>query len=174
MQYTHPILEIEQQQRRVQSARAWRDVVQINLQRDEDYFNLLQTREALRIKRNTQTLSVAEQTELDTVEAAFKVRSAIVLERDAQLVAKVREIAAQFNFTFPIAADPLWELLRAWWLNGRERDATSVSFLLDRAGAIRLVHSGPQFSLEPTADGNNSVVEDFETIHKKIRDLLKK
>lgn len=94
-------------------------------------------------------------------------------QRDVS-VAMLREIAEQFCFSFPIAADPVWDLLRAWWLNGKERDATSVSFVLDRAGAIRLVHSGPQFSLEPTEDGNNAVVEDFEAIHKKIRDLLKK
>ncbi|CAA0092622.1 Uncharacterised protein [Halioglobus japonicus] len=71
--------------------------VQINLQRDEVYFNLLQTREALRIKRKTQALSAVEEAELLTVEAAFKARSAIVLERDAQLVSHVREIAAQYR-----------------------------------------------------------------------------
>lgn len=71
--------------------------VQINLQRDDDYFNLLQAREALRIKRNTQILSGVEEAELATVEAAFKIRSAIVLERDARLVAHVREIAAQYR-----------------------------------------------------------------------------
>jgi uncharacterized protein len=71
--------------------------VQINLQRDEQYFNLLQAREALRIKRKNQALSADEQAELLTVEAAFKARSAIVLERDAQLVAHVREIAAQYR-----------------------------------------------------------------------------
>jgi uncharacterized protein len=71
--------------------------VQINLERDEPYFNLLQQREALRIKRNQESLSVAEETELAAVETAFKVRSAIVLERDAQLVANVREIAASYR-----------------------------------------------------------------------------
>lgn len=71
--------------------------VQINLQRDEEYFNLLQSREALRIKRSTRALSVAEEAELATVEAAFKIRSAIVLERDAQLVESVRQIAAQYR-----------------------------------------------------------------------------
>ncbi|MCB1687139.1 MAG: MMPL family transporter [Halioglobus sp.] len=71
--------------------------VQINLQRDEQYFNLLQAREALRIKRKTGALSGAEDAELATVEAAFKARSAIVLERDEQLVAQVREIADQYR-----------------------------------------------------------------------------
>ncbi len=71
--------------------------VQINLQRDEEYFNLLQVREDLRIKRKTGTLSAAETAQLEQVEVAFKARSAIVLERDAQLVAHVREIADRYR-----------------------------------------------------------------------------
>jgi predicted RND superfamily exporter protein len=71
--------------------------VQINLQRDELYFELLDAREALRFKRNKENLSASEQTELEVVEAAFKVRSAIVLERDQQLVKNVREIAARYT-----------------------------------------------------------------------------
>jgi len=71
--------------------------VQINLQRDEQYFELLAEREALRIKRSKQTLSAAEEAELSAAETAFKARSAIVLERDEQLVANVRKIAARYT-----------------------------------------------------------------------------
>jgi hypothetical protein len=71
--------------------------VQINLQRDERHLTLLQAREALRIKRGKEPLSAAETAELATIEAAFKERSAIVLERDAQLVENVRGIAAQYR-----------------------------------------------------------------------------
>ena len=71
--------------------------VQINLQRDESYFELLGEREALRIRRNNEGLSVAEHEELIAVEAAFKKRSAIVLERDQKLVQNVRDIAAQYT-----------------------------------------------------------------------------
>ncbi|MCB1705500.1 MAG: MMPL family transporter [Halioglobus sp.] len=71
--------------------------VQINLQRDERFQTLLQAREALRIKRSKTPLSADEAAELATVEAAFKERSAVVLERDAQLVKHVREIAAQYR-----------------------------------------------------------------------------
>jgi predicted RND superfamily exporter protein len=71
--------------------------VQINLQRDQLYFDLLEEREALRSKRDQETLSATDAQKLATVEAAFKARSAIVLERDEQLVAHVRGIAAQFR-----------------------------------------------------------------------------
>jgi hypothetical protein len=71
--------------------------VQINLERDERYFTLLQQREALRIKRGKETLSPAEDAELSAVEAAFRARSSIVLERDALLVQHVRDIAAQYR-----------------------------------------------------------------------------
>lgn len=70
--------------------------VQINLQRDEHYFELLEEREALRSKRNTQSLSASEMEQLATVEAEFKARSAIVLARDDQLVEHVREIAGRY------------------------------------------------------------------------------
>lgn len=71
--------------------------VQINLLRDERYFNLLEEREALRLKRNKGALSAQQEQELATVETAFKAHSAIVLERDATLVEHVREIAAQYR-----------------------------------------------------------------------------
>lgn len=57
----------------------------------------------------------------------------------------VRALAHRFGLEFPIAVDPGWRTLRAWWLDGGERDFTSVSFLLDRRGVIRYVHPGGQY-----------------------------
>jgi len=71
--------------------------VQINLARDEIYFNLLDEREALRSKRAQEGLSPQEQAELTTVELAYKARTAIVLARDSKLVESVREIAARYT-----------------------------------------------------------------------------
>ncbi|MEZ5572290.1 MAG: MMPL family transporter [Halioglobus sp.] len=71
--------------------------VQINLQRDESYFQLLGEREALRLKQTKESLSDADARELKAVEQAFKERSAIVLERDQLLVENVRKIAAQYT-----------------------------------------------------------------------------
>lgn len=54
----------------------------------------------------------------------------------------VADYASKFGFTFPVAVDPGWSTLRTYWLDGKERDYTSVSFLLDRRGIIRFIHPG--------------------------------
>lgn len=71
--------------------------VQINLQRDERYFDLLANRDALRMKRDREGLSAAEQVELEQVELAFKAHTAVALESQGTLVASVREIAARYK-----------------------------------------------------------------------------
>jgi thiol-disulfide isomerase/thioredoxin len=47
--------------------------------------------------------------------------------------------------SFPIALDRDWKTLRAWWLDGHEREYSSVSFLLDRQGRIRGIHPGGRY-----------------------------
>jgi hypothetical protein len=71
--------------------------IQINLKWDEFYYDLLGTRESLRIQRNREGLSMDEQRELSEVEAAFKAHSAVALERDSLLVERVRVIAAHYT-----------------------------------------------------------------------------
>jgi len=65
--------------------------VQVNLERDERYFELLREREALREKKDART--AAEAARLAEVEAAFKAHSALLLEQQSELVASVRSIA---------------------------------------------------------------------------------
>jgi thiol-disulfide isomerase/thioredoxin len=58
--------------------------------------------------------------------------------------------AGKFGFKFPVAIDADWKTLHRWWLDtaprrGRflsERQFTSVTFLLDRTGAVRHIHPG--------------------------------
>jgi peroxiredoxin len=57
---------------------------------------------------------------------------------------QVRRAAAEKQFTFPIAVDGDWTALKRWWLT-KDRDFTSVSFLLDQNGIIRYVHPGGEF-----------------------------
>ncbi|HET6339624.1 MAG TPA: TlpA disulfide reductase family protein [Polyangiales bacterium] len=59
--------------------------------------------------------------------------------------ADVERYAQMFKFQFPVAIDPDWQTLRAWWLDGGKRSFTSVSFLIDRRGVIRHVHPGGQY-----------------------------
>ncbi|HVR30644.1 MAG TPA: TlpA disulfide reductase family protein, partial [Thermoanaerobaculia bacterium] len=56
---------------------------------------------------------------------------------DGADVDEVARWADELGFEFPVAIDAGWRTLRAWWLDGRPRAWTSVSFLLDRQGVIR-------------------------------------
>lgn len=56
--------------------------------------------------------------------------------------AHVEHYAKKYGFQFPVATDPDWQTLRRWWLDGGEREFTSVSFLIDRKGVIRHIHPG--------------------------------
>jgi peroxiredoxin len=62
-------------------------------------------------------------------------------------VAKVRGWARDYGFEFPVAVDRDWRTLRRWWLDGHQRDFTSVSFLIDQRGVIRYVHPGGALAL---------------------------
>ena len=55
-------------------------------------------------------------------------------------------VAKKLGFTGAIAVDREWTTLDRYWLAGHpERDWTSVSFLIDREGAIRWVHGGGEY-----------------------------
>lgn len=71
--------------------------VQINLERDARYTQLLEERESLRARANKETLSAEDLEKLGAAEAAFKAYSAIVLEHDDRLVESVRNIAARYK-----------------------------------------------------------------------------
>ena len=59
--------------------------------------------------------------------------------------ADVQRHAHAFGFRFPVAIDPEWRTLRAWWLSRTDHRFTSVSFLIDRRGVIRHIHPGGQY-----------------------------
>lgn len=58
---------------------------------------------------------------------------------------RVRALADRFGFRFPVAIDPDWRTLRRWWLDEHE-GWTSVSFLIDRRGTVRFVHTGGSYA----------------------------
>jgi thiol-disulfide isomerase/thioredoxin len=58
----------------------------------------------------------------------------------------VEGLVETLGFEFPVAIDAEWRTIGRWWLDGFDRSFTSVSFLLDREGTIRLVHSGGSYS----------------------------
>ena len=58
---------------------------------------------------------------------------------------RVRALAERFQFRFPVGIDHDWKTLRAWWLDDHE-GWTSLSFLIDRRGVVRYVHTGGSFA----------------------------
>jgi peroxiredoxin len=71
--------------------------------------------------------------------------------------------AKSFGFEFPVARDPDWTTLKAWWLSGHDRDFTSVSFLLDRQGRVRGIHPGGRYAPGEPA---------YESMRRGIEKLL--
>ena len=85
----------------------------------------------------------------------------------------MQRAAARFQFLFPLALDGDWSALKRWWLNGAERSATSVSFIVDKHGVIRYVHPGGEFHENSEGNSNHAVCErDFKTIDKTVAKLL--
>ena len=61
-------------------------------------------------------------------------------------VERVKALARQMGFAFPVGVDPNWTTLRRWWLDPvPEARFTSVSFLLDHEGVIRHIHPGGDY-----------------------------
>lgn len=71
-----------------------------------------------------------------------------------------------------IAIDADWDKLKRVWLSTGRRDATSVSFLVDREGIIRFVHPGVEYfpSRDPQEKQQD---EDFQLLNEAIRILLR-
>ncbi len=59
---------------------------------------------------------------------------------------RIIAFADKLGFPGPIAVDGQWSTLERYWLQGHpERDWTSVSFLIDRAGVVRWLHPGGEY-----------------------------
>jgi len=80
--------------------------------------------------------------------------------KDALDRKRVAELAKEFGFLFPIGIDADWRTLRRWWLDGTEREYTSVTFLLDRKGVIRHIHPGGSYTRREAAE-IESVLEEL-------------
>jgi peroxiredoxin len=84
---------------------------------------------------------------------------------------EIRAAAHERGFDFPIAIDRGWSVLRHWWLDGGNRNATSVSFLIDRQGVIRYIHPGPAFHRE-VVRGDVQPSRDFAALDLMIDQVL--
>jgi predicted RND superfamily exporter protein len=71
--------------------------IQVNIQRDTRYYQLLNERDELRAKAVAGELSAAEAAELDAVETTFSDYTSEAHERQAHLVAKARDIVKDYR-----------------------------------------------------------------------------
>jgi len=71
----------------------------------------------------------------------------------------VKKLAQSMGMTFPLAIDSDWNTLRRYWLDGRKRAWTSVSFLIDQKGIIRYVHPGGTYSSEEAQEIETAIQE---------------
>ena len=75
----------------------------------------------------------------------------------------IKEYTKKLEFKFPVAIDYEWKTLNAWWVKTNPGKWTSVSFLLDREGIVRYIHSGGQYI---KGDG------EYEKLQQEIEKLL--
>jgi peroxiredoxin len=59
--------------------------------------------------------------------------------------ARVKALAERFHFRFPVGIDHGWRTLFQWWLDDH-KGWTSISFLIDRRGVVRFVHTGGAYA----------------------------
>jgi thiol-disulfide isomerase/thioredoxin len=57
---------------------------------------------------------------------------------------QVRAFAMRAGYSWLVGKDEGWEALKRWWLDPG-RSFTSVTFLIDKRGVIRAIHSGGEF-----------------------------
>ena len=74
----------------------------------------------------------------------------------------VQKFVQDYGFQFPVAVDDDWATLKKFWLDRvPDADYTSVSFLIDKEGVIRLIHPGGAYD-----------EKDAATLKKKIEELI--
>jgi thiol-disulfide isomerase/thioredoxin len=58
---------------------------------------------------------------------------------------EARGHARALGASFPVAVDPDWALVKAWWQDLGGSQWTSVTWVLDRRGRLRWVHPGGEY-----------------------------
>jgi hypothetical protein len=85
--------------------------------------------------------------------------------------AAVRAAAARLGLRGPIAIDERWEKLESLWRKGAPKAATSVTFVVDRAGIVRWVHPGPR--IHRSEDREHARADaDMRELEEVVRGLL--
>jgi peroxiredoxin len=87
---------------------------------------------------------------------------------------RVQRTVESRGFEFPVAIDWNWRTgtLEDWWLTGPDRPATSVTFLLDKAGVIQYVHPGMEYHDANGLEGHAMCADDMLGIRAAIERLI--
>ncbi|HVE66128.1 MAG TPA: redoxin domain-containing protein [Thermoanaerobaculia bacterium] len=84
-------------------------------------------------------------------------------------VGHVRKVARRYGFSFPVAVDDEWKVLRRLWLDHAESGWTSASLLIDRKGIVRHVHPGGAFAKgSPDPESRRAYAEMREAIESLL------
>ena len=84
----------------------------------------------------------------------------------------LKGFAAKLGYGGVVALDQDWSQLKAVYLSTGKREATSVSFLVDKKGIIRFVHPGPDYF--PSDEREKAQQdEDYRLMEKAIQELLR-
>jgi len=75
-------------------------------------------------------------------------------EGSARDLTRPLAVTRGWGITFPLAIDREWRTLRAWWLDGFHRHATSATFVIGKDGRVVHVHPGPVYY--PTDDPSDT------------------
>jgi hypothetical protein len=87
---------------------------------------------------------------------------------------EIRGTAKRLGFPGLLGHDPSWPVLEKWWLDRGGRRYTSVTFLLDREGKIRLIHTGGEFHSSDQVDAEDCVQDpaacarEYEAIDRAV------
>ena len=87
----------------------------------------------------------------------------------ATTVEHVRHVARRYGFSFPVAVDDEWKVLRRLWLDRADSGWTSASLLIDRKGIVRHVHPGGAFAKDsPDPETRRAYTEMREAIESLL------
>lgn len=93
---------------------------------------------------------------------------------------EVRKVAQRLGLPFALGIDPDWSGLDRWWLAEGDKDYTSVTFLLDQDGVVRLVHNGGEFHTVDQVEADRcertpaECGADYEALDQAISTLIER
>ena len=92
--------------------------------------------------------------------------------------AQVRAFATRAGYPWLVGKDEDWTALNRWWLD-RIRSFTSVTFLLDKRGVIRAIHTGGEFHDRKQVDDSACLfdpvrcAQEYEALDRAIGILVR-